>query len=65
LSSNGSVLYSVCRSVNARIYRAENALDLQSVWFNGCRLAGVCGATSTPQWLMEEVAEAIQKLTVQ
>jgi 4-hydroxy-3-methylbut-2-enyl diphosphate reductase len=65
LSSNGSVLYSVCRSVNARTYRAENALDLQSVWFNGCRLAGVCGATSTPQWLMEEVAEAIQKLTVQ
>ena len=61
LSSNGGVLFDVCRSVNARTYRAECAADLQPQWFARCSAAGVCGATSTPQWLMENVAEAIKK----
>lgn len=58
-SSNGRVLYEVCRSVNPRSYTVEEATELETAWFDGAERVGICGATSTPEWLMREVAEAI------
>jgi 4-hydroxy-3-methylbut-2-enyl diphosphate reductase len=59
LSSNGNVLFNVCKTINTNTYRAECSADLQPAWFNGCSTVGVCGATSTPQWLMQDIADAI------
>ena len=59
-SSNGRVLYDVCRKANERCYNIEEASELEQEWFTGVDSVGICGATSTPRWLMEEVAEAIQ-----
>ena len=58
-SSNGKVLYNICRQENARSYNIEEAGELQKEWFEGVESVGVCGATSTPKWLMESIAEAI------
>ena len=58
-SSNGKVLYNICRQENARSYNIEEACELQKVWFEGAESVGICGATSTPKWLMESIAEAI------
>lgn len=60
-SSNGKVLYEACRSANPRSYKVEEASELRPEWFDGVSSVGVCGATSTPKWLMEEVAEAIAR----
>lgn len=62
-SSNGKVLYEICRSTNSRAYNIEEAAELQREWFEGAESVGVCGATSTPKWLMQEVATAIEDLT--
>jgi 4-hydroxy-3-methylbut-2-enyl diphosphate reductase len=59
-SSNGRVLYEVCRSANAKCYNIEESSELEKEWFEGVESVGICGATSTPRWLMEEVAEAIK-----
>lgn len=59
-SSNGRVLYEVCRSANAKCYNIEESSELEKKWFEGVESVGICGATSTPRWLMEEVAEAIK-----
>ena len=58
-SSNGKVLYNICRQENARSYNIEEAGELQKEWFEGVESVGVCGATSTPKWLMESIAKAI------
>ena len=58
-SSNGKVLYNICREENERSYNIEEASELKKEWFEGVESVGICGATSTPKWLMEEVAEAI------
>ena len=58
-SSNGKVLYQSCRDVNQNTYFVEKPADLRPEWFANCKSAGVCGATSTPKWLMEEVASRI------
>lgn len=58
-SSNGKVLFEWCRSINPRTYQVGSAAELQPEWFEGASTAGVCGATSTPKWLLEEVARAI------
>lgn len=59
-SSNGKVLHKVCESVNPRSYFISDAQELNPDWFENCQTVGVCGATSTPMWLMEEVAEIIR-----
>ena len=59
-SSNGKVLFEVCRSANPNSYKVEDATELDMSLLDGCRSVGVCGATSTPLRLMEEVAEAIR-----
>ena len=61
-SSNGKALYSVCRSFNERSYFVENKEEIQDDWFNSEDAVGICGATSTPMWLMEEVAKYISSI---
>ena len=61
-SSNAQVLFDVCRQHNGRSYFVSSPEDLMSNWFTGIETVGVCGATSTPQWLMEKVAEKIKEI---
>ncbi len=62
-SSNGKVLYEVCKSINPQSYFISDANEIEPFWFDKCESVGICGATSTPMWLMEQVAEAIRNLT--
>lgn len=59
-SSNGKVLFGVCRGANERSYNVEEASEVATQWFDGAKSVGVCGATSTPLWLMESVADMIK-----
>ncbi len=64
-SSNGKVLYGVCKAANDRTFFAENESDLEAEWFKRpdgklVESVGVCGATSTPMWLMERIAGYIR-----
>lgn len=61
-SSNGKVLCGLCKSVNIRTYHIGNTDELQKKWFNPNDRVGVCGATSTPKWLLEQTARAIENL---
>ncbi len=61
-SSNGRVLFEAVRAANPRSHKIESAEELRPEWFRSARSAGVCGATSTPRWLMDEVAAAIRKI---
>jgi 4-hydroxy-3-methylbut-2-en-1-yl diphosphate reductase len=61
-SSNGLFLYNLCLSINPRTYFISERNELKKQWFINAENAGVCGATSTPMWLMEEVAEEINKM---
>jgi 4-hydroxy-3-methylbut-2-enyl diphosphate reductase len=61
-SSNGRVLFEATRAANPRTYNTESAAGLRPEWFENAMAVGVCGATSTPRWLMEEVAAAIEKM---
>ena len=59
-SSNGRVLYEVCRSANPRSFNIEESSEIDLSWLEGAERVGICGATSTPRWLMEQVAEYIK-----
>lgn len=59
-SSNGHYLYEYCRKVQPCTYFIADAADLQREWFDGATRVGISGATSTPRWLMEEVAEQLR-----
>ena len=61
-SSNGNVLSEVCRRANPRCRNIEEPAELDPAWFEGVRSVGICGATSTPKWLMQRVAEAIRAM---
>ncbi len=54
-SSNGKVLLEECRKVNPRTYLVTDSSDVRAEWLDGAEKIGICGATSTPAWLMEEV----------
>ncbi len=58
-SSNGKALYEVCKRANPYTYMISAPDELENGWFTGVKNVGVCGATSTPRWLMEDVAEKI------
>ena len=62
-SSNAAALYSVCKATNPNSYFVSDASVLNKEWFQGVNDVGISGATSTPMWLMEEVAEAIKVIT--
>ena len=61
-SSNGRYLYGLCQEVNPKSYRVLSEKELEREWFTGAQSAGISGATSTPRWQMERVAEAIKEL---
>lgn len=63
-SSNGKVLYQVCKEVNPNTYFISSPDEVQAEWIEGATSVGICGATSTPRWLMEDVAGALQNLPV-
>ncbi len=62
-SSNGKVLFDVCREANPRSHLIENQDELRAQWLEGAETVGISGATSTPQWLMEQVKEAVEKMS--
>lgn len=59
-SSNGKVLFEVCRKANPQSFNIEEASELQAEWLAGAESVGICGATSTPKWLMQQVADYIE-----
>jgi 4-hydroxy-3-methylbut-2-enyl diphosphate reductase len=61
-SSNGKVLYNICKQNNPDTYFVSNKDELQMEWFNLKDTIGICGATSTPMWLMEEVKNKLLSL---
>jgi 4-hydroxy-3-methylbut-2-enyl diphosphate reductase len=61
-SSNGKVLYEVCRKYNSNTYCVSNVDELNSSMFAPGEKVGICGATSTPMWLMEEIKVALLAL---
>jgi len=63
-SSNGKALFSVCKGINEKSYFIENEQELELDWFTQATSVGICGATSTPMWLMENVASKVHELTV-
>lgn len=62
-SSNGKILYEVCLAENPRSYKIENMNEIEASWFRDGDTVGVCGATSTPKWLLEKAAGHIRELT--
>jgi 4-hydroxy-3-methylbut-2-enyl diphosphate reductase len=62
-SSNGHYLYEYCRHVQPRTHLIGSSAELQAEWFAGAASVGISGATSTPRWLMEEVATHLNTLT--
>lgn len=61
-SSNGRALYQVCKSENERSYFVENEAEIEASWFSPNDKVGICGATSTPMWLMEQVSKHINSI---
>lgn len=61
-SSNGRVLFEQCQQANARSYMIDSAREISPEWLEGCQSIGICGATSTPKWLMEECKVRIDQL---
>ena len=61
-SSNGKALYEVCKSTNPKTYFISDVDEIQADWFEKIDSVGICGATSTPMWLMEKVADYLQKV---
>jgi 4-hydroxy-3-methylbut-2-enyl diphosphate reductase len=61
-SSNGQALFGVCKSVNPRTYFVSEAEEIDPEWIEGANSVGICGATSTPMWLMEDVASRLNLL---
>ena len=59
-SSNAKSLFCACAAVNANSYFIQNVGQIESAWFTGAASIGICGATSTPRWQMEEIAEYIK-----
>lgn len=61
-SSNGRVLFNECRCVNERSFMIDIASEIESHWLENCSSIGICGATSTPKWLMEECKVRVEQL---
>jgi 4-hydroxy-3-methylbut-2-enyl diphosphate reductase len=61
-SSNGKMLYSVCRNINPETYFVSSIDEIDMSWFKGKNSAGICGATSTPKWLIEKVRDFVSSI---
>ena len=62
-SSNGRVLFHECQRKNARSYHIESPAEIDMTWLDGVETIGICGATSTPKWLMEQCRDRILAMT--
>lgn len=60
-SSNGKVLYNICKEVNEKTYLIEDETEIDYNWFDGAKSIGISGATSTPQWLMEKIKKTLEE----
>lgn len=58
-SSNGKILFQECKQVNANTYQIDQPDEIKTEWLKGSQSIGICGATSTPKWLMEECKKVI------
>ena len=58
-SSNGKILFQECKQVNANTYQIDQPDEIKKEWLKGSQSIGICGATSTPKWLMEECKKVI------
>ena len=63
-SSNGRMLYSVCKKVNPETHFISSPEEIDRKWFEGRNSVGICGATSTPKWLIENIGEIISNLKI-
>jgi len=61
-SSNGKMLFQVCKDENPNTYFVSDESELDKSWFANAKSVGICGATSTPRWLMEKIAESVKNL---
>ena len=61
-SSNGKVLCDLCKSLNIRTYHIDSPSEIKREWFRADDKVGICGATSTPKWLLEKTAEHVLEL---
>ncbi|MBK8883453.1 MAG: 4-hydroxy-3-methylbut-2-enyl diphosphate reductase [Bacteroidales bacterium] len=61
-SSNGRMLYSVCKSINPDTHFVSSPEEIDKAWFDGKKSAGICGATSTPKWLIEKIRDIISNI---
>ena len=61
-SSNGKMLYSVCKNINPDTHFVSSPEELEKSWFNGKKSVGICGATSTPKWLIENIRDIISSI---
>lgn len=61
-SSNGKMLYSVCKSINPDTHFVSSPEEIEKSWFTGKKSAGICGATSTPKWLIENIRDIISNI---
>lgn len=59
-SSNGKILFNECKRINPNSYFIESADEIDNALLSKAQTIGICGATSTPKWLMEEISEAIK-----
>ncbi len=63
-SSNGKALFEICKTNNARSYFIEDENELKISWLRNVNKVGICGATSTPKWLMQKVADTVKSLNL-
>lgn len=63
-SSNGKILFAECLDANPRSHRISNAGEIDPAWLQGVDTIGICGATSTPRWLMAQVRQAAMQLKI-
>lgn len=61
-SSNGKMLYSVCKNINADTHFVSSYEEIDKSWFKGKNSVGICGATSTPKWLIENIRDIISNI---
>jgi 4-hydroxy-3-methylbut-2-enyl diphosphate reductase len=61
-SSNGKMLYSVCKNVNQDTHFVSSPDEIDKSWFTGKKSVGICGATSTPKWLIENIHDIISNI---
>jgi 4-hydroxy-3-methylbut-2-enyl diphosphate reductase len=61
-SSNGKMLYSICKNINPETHFVSSPEEIEKSWFKGKNSVGICGATSTPKWLIENIRDIISNI---